>query len=547
MARRAHAYPQVTPAAVDLVDGAIVAAPAGLGATGASQLARRRRAEVLAAGPGRWVLREDAARADSLGLGALPIRRLARPLPVVAAHESEIVVRRHLAAGAAAVVVTRGRSPLGVVRHAPPPADLSMQARLERSLDAASRTLLGTVGRLAADHGVRAFAVGGLVRDAWLEQSAAHHDLDVVVEGDARGIARALADARGATLVEHERFLTASVVLPDGRRIDLATARSERYEEPGALPRVMPAVIGQDLRRRDFSVNAMAVELVSGAFGLLDPLGGARDAVRRRLRVLHPLSFVEDPTRIFRAARYAVRLGFALDAWSARCRALALQLAPYPALSAARVSAELERILADSGAGATLAVLARVGAFRLLAARHRTDPAMLTRLQALPATLAWARVHGTVGPLELLAAALAAGQLPEVEAATLRGLGLSGAPLERVRAALAALPALRERLVGARRPSEAARAVREAGPTTTAWLHLAGDADARARLERLADREADGRTVLGGEAVLGLGVPRGPEVASVLSALRDARLDGEIRDRQGEIDYVKSWLQTKEG
>jgi tRNA nucleotidyltransferase (CCA-adding enzyme) len=547
MARRAHAYPQVMPIAADLVDGVVVAAPPTLAATDATRLARRRHADVLAAGEGRWVLREDAARADSLGLGSLPIRRLARPLPTVPARESEIAVRRHLAAGAAAVVVLRGRVPLGVVRRAPPPADISLQARLERSLDAESRALLGLVGRLAADHGARAFAVGGLVRDAWLDGSTAQHDLDVVVEGEAWRIARALAEARGGTLVEHERFLTASVALPDGRRVDVVTARSERYEEPGALPRVMPAAIAQDLRRRDFTVNAMAVELGSGAFGLLDPLGGAADVARRRLRVLHPLSFVEDPTRIFRAARYAARLGFALDTWSARCRALALELAPYPALSAARVTAELERILADQAAGASLAALARAGAFRLLCARHRAGHATRARLLALPATLTWARAHGAVAPLEILGAALAAGQTPEVEAATLRALGLSGAPLARVREALAAMPALSERLAAARRPSEAARAVREAGPTTTAWLHLAGDADARARLERLADHEADARPLLGGDAVLGLGVPRGPEVAAALSALRDARLDGEIRDRQDEMDYVRSWLQTKEG
>jgi len=549
MARRAHAYPQVMPTAADLVDGAVVAAPPELAATDATRLARRRGAEVLAAGEGRWVLREDAGRADALGVGALPIRRLARPLPVVAVRDSEIVVRRHLAAGAAAVIVARGRAPLGVVRRAPPPAVIAMQARLERSLDAESRSLLAVVGRLAADHGGRAFAVGGLVRDAWLGRDAAHHDLDVVIEGDARLVARALADARGGTLVEHERFLTASVALPDGRRVDVVTARSERYEEPGALPRVMPAAIAQDLRRRDFSANAMAVELASGTFGLLDPLGGAADVARRRLRVLHPLSFVEDPTRIFRAARYAARLGFTLDAWSARCRALALELAPYSALSAARVAAELERILADAGAGAALAGLARAGAFRLLTSRHRVSRATLAWLRALPATLAWARAHAAVPSLEVLAAALSAGQPPDVAAATLRGLGLSGAPLGRVHEAVATTSALDERLAGARRPSEAARAVREAGPTTAAWLHVAGDAATRARLERLVAAEPDGRSLLGGEAVLGLGVPRGPDVAAVLGALRDARLDGEIRDRQGEIDYVRSWLtnRKKEG
>jgi tRNA nucleotidyltransferase (CCA-adding enzyme) len=550
VARRAHAYPQVMPSAADLVDGPVVAAPSTLAATDAMRLARRRGADVLGTGESRWVLREDVGRAGALGLGGLAIARLARPLPVVNARDSEIAVRRHLAGGAPAVVVVRGRAPLGVVRRAPPPATISMQALFERWLDADRRALLGIAGRLAADHGARAFAVGGLVRDAWLGRPGGQHDLDVVVEGDARLVARGLAAALGGTLVEHERFLTASVTLSAGRRVDVVTARSERYEEPGALPRVMPAAIGQDLKRRDFAVNAMAVELASGTFALLDPLGGAADVTRRQLRILHPLSFVEDPTRIFRAARYAVRLGFTLDGWSVRCRTLALELGPYPALSPARVATELERVLAEGGAGLALAGLARAGAFRLLAARHRATRACVARLTALPATLQWAHARrlATV-PLELLAGVLAADQPEAVAAAVLRGLGLSGVPLGRVREALAITPALSERLAAAGRPSEGARALREAGPLAPAWLHLAGDDAIRGRLGRLAGAEPDARPVLGGDAVLDLGVARGPDVATVLGALRDARLDGEIHDRQGEMDYVKAWLstRTKEG
>jgi tRNA nucleotidyltransferase (CCA-adding enzyme) len=550
MARRAQAYPQVTATAADLVDGAVVAAPPTLAATDAMRLARRRGADVLAAGHGRWVLREDAVRADALGLGTLPIARLARPLLLVGARDSEIAVRRRLAAGAPVVVVVRGRTPLGVVRRAPPPATISMQARLERGLDAESRTLLATVGRLAAAHGARAFAVGGLVRDAWLGR-APRHDLDVVVEGDARLIARALADALRGTLVEHERFLTASVELPGGRRVDVVTARSERYEAAGALPRVMPAPIAHDLKRRDFGINAMAVELASGTFGLLDPLGGAADVERRRLRILHPLSFVEDPTRIVRAARYAARLDFALDAWSARCRTLALELAPYAALSPARIVTELTRLLGDAAPGPALAALGRAGAFRLLAPGHRVTRATLGWLEALPATLVWTRERGLAAPaLELIGATLAARQPATVADATLRGLGLAGTPLDRVREALDRAPVVGEVLAATRRPSAAAQAVRQASPTTLAWLRLTGDAAARERLERVLDADRDARPALGGADVLGLGVTRGPDVTAALGALRDARLDGEIRDRQGEIDYVRTWLAnrtTKEG
>ena len=543
MASRARTYPQVTPTAADLVDGAVVAAPPALSAADGLRLARRRNVDVLAAGARDFVLREDLARAEALGAGDLPLRRLTRPLPALAARAGEIAVRRALAAGAPAVVVLNGRAAAGVVRRAPAPAAISMQARLARVLDAASLALLTEIGRLATAHGASAYVVGGLVRDAWLGRAPARHDLDVAIEGDALSVARALADARGGTLVEHHRFLTASVGLPEGRRVDLVTARSERYEGEGSLPHVLPAAIGQDLRRRDFSVNAMAAELGSGAFALLDPLGGAADVARRSLRVLHPLSFVEDPTRIFRAARYAARLGFTLDAWSARARALALERAPYAELSPARIVAELERILADAEPATALGALARAGAFRLLDPRYRAGRATLARLGRVPATLDWARERRLAAPgLELMAAALAAGQPCEVATVVLRRLGLAGAPLERVRAATDGARALAARLEAAGRASEAARLARASSPTALAWLHLEGDAPARARLERRLAPAGEGRLELGGDAVIALGVARGPDVARVLGALRDAWLDGEIRDRQGEIDYVRSWL-----
>jgi len=549
MARRAQIYPQVMATAADLIDGPVVTAPATLGAADAMRLARRRDADVLGAGGDRWILRADVARAHALGLDDLPMARLARPLPTVAARESEIIVRRHLAAGAPAVVVLRGRSAIGVVRRTPPPVAISMRARIERWVDAESRALLDTAGRLAAEQGARAYVVGGVVRDAWLGREPGGHDLDVVVEGDARLVARALTAALGGTLVEHERFLTASVELPTGRRIDVVTARSERYEEPGALPHVMPAAIGEDLRRRDFTVNAMAIALGDEALTLLDPLGGAGDAEAKRLRVLHPLSFVEDPTRIFRAARYAARLGFALDGWTERCRALALELGPYAVLSPARIAAELERILAERSAGVALAALARTGVFRLLAAKYRSAKTAGARLTALPAALEWARARRAApARMELLAAALAADQTQPVADTTLRALGLSGAPLERVKQALASAAGWRERLAAARRPSEIARLLREAGPLGAAWLHLTSDDAARRRLARL-DAEETARPSLGGEALVELGVPRGPELAVVLSGLRDARLDGDVRDQASELDYVRRWVatRTKEG
>ena len=535
MARRAHVYPQVVLTAADVVDTDVLSAPAGVTASDALRLARRRRARVLACGPRHHVLADDLARAESLGLGELLARELARPLPIVAARTPELTVRRHLTDGAPAVIVVgRGAVARGATSRA-----LPARARFEPSLPAAMRTLLADVARVAAAQGARAFVVGGVVRDAWRGELVGG-DLDVVVEGDGPAVARALADTLHGALVEHERFLTASVRASSHGRIDVATSRSERYDAPGALPRVLPAPIAQDLQRRDFTVNAMAVEVTTETWDLLDPFAGSVDLEQRRLRILHPLSFVEDPTRLLRAARYAARLALSPDAWTARCQSLALRLAPYPALSGQRIAAELERVLDEPCAVQALALLARGGVPRLLDLRWRLTRGVEAALAALPATLAWTRQHHLARPAVVATLALAAEQPSAVADAMAGQLGLTGEPLRELRRTLAETPALARQLAAAS-PSAAGGALRGASGIALASLHLAGGA-ARARVEWWVTTGRTVEPVLRGDDVLELGVPRGPAVAAALAALRDARVDGRVVDRAAEMDYVRSWM-----
>src|SRR5205823_10028797 len=212
--------------------------------------------------------------------------------------------------------------------------------------------------------------------------------------------------------------------------------------------------------------------------------------------------------------------------------------------------AELELILADAEPGRALAALARAGVFRLLDPRYRATRAGIARLAAMPATLAWARTQGlAVEGVELIATTLTAEAPREIAGAMVRRLGLTGAPLDRVRDALERAPALRERVRAPGPTSAAARAVREAGPTALAWLDLTNGASTRPAVERLLTRVGRARPELAGDTLIALGVAKGPDVARVLGALRDARLDGNIRDRQGEIDSVRGWRQhgEKEG
>src|SRR5262245_29166472 len=406
-------------------------------------LARAGRLHVAACtvGPndGRVVLSDDLRRAVALGLGDVPATRLARDLPEVGAEAGEIAVRRELAEGAPLVLVRGGAShllgaisPVGTMGTGA--MGPSLAARLDAALDEESRRLLRRLARLAEGQGSRAFLVGGAVRDALAgEAHRAGRDLDVVVEGDGLAVAHQLAAEMRWEIDAHPRFLTASLFGPEDRRVDVAAARAEQYDARGALPRIRPADITEDLARRDFTVNAMAVELSSGAFYLVDPLGGQRDLARRRLRILHPLSFVEDPTRLFRAARYAVRLGLTPDQWTVHCRDLALEQAPFDALSGARLAAELTLIAREEHPARVLARLGREGAFRLFASRHRYSPCTAEQFRALAPTFDWARGHGlAVSPLELIALILLADQTPSVVTEGLDRLAMRGATRTRL-------------------------------------------------------------------------------------------------------------------
>ncbi len=167
---------------------------------------------------------------------------------------------------------------------------------------------LEALGRLADERGERAHAVGGFVRDMLLGR--ANFDVDVVVEGDGVAFAEAYGHQHGVPVKIHRRFGTAVLVLSKEFHIDVTSARSEYYVRPGALPTVERSSLRQDLFRRDFTINAMAACLEPSRFGAIaDPFGGLRDLESGVVRVLHGLSFIDDPTRILRAARFEERYG----------------------------------------------------------------------------------------------------------------------------------------------------------------------------------------------------------------------------------------------
>jgi tRNA nucleotidyltransferase (CCA-adding enzyme) len=283
--------------------------------------------------------------------------------------------------------------------------------------------LLKTAGELAQEHDFEAYVVGGFVRDILLGRQ--NFDVDLVVEGDGIAFAGLLAEKLGGRRKAHKKFQTAVVVLPDDSRIDVATARLEYYEYPAALPTVELSSIKMDLYRRDFTINALAVHLNPRKFGhLVDFFGAQRDLKDRIIRVLHSLSFVEDPTRILRAVRFESRFNFRIGAQTERLIKNAVQMNFFQQLSGSRIFHELRLIFEEKN---VLKCLERMQQFKLLGHLHprlTLDVRQTQLVDKIEAVLDWYRllyIEPAPAPWKLYLLALTIGfEEADVEALTQR-------------------------------------------------------------------------------------------------------------------------------
>ena len=231
---------------------------------------------------------------------------------------------------------------------------------LKEKLSLTLQGVLRDAGNLAGEMGFSAYVVGGMVRDLLLGLQTI--DVDIVIEGQGIHFARSLADRLHATVRCHERFGTATLMVPDQLRVDIATARTELYERPAALPRVSPGSIRDDMARRDFTINTLAASLMPGEFGrVLDDFGGVRDLRERHIRALHERSFIDDPTRIFRAVRFEKRLDFRIVRSTEQWIADALSRSLLEELEDYRIAAELRLILEETDPAGPLRRLSELG------------------------------------------------------------------------------------------------------------------------------------------------------------------------------------------
>jgi tRNA nucleotidyltransferase (CCA-adding enzyme) len=453
-------------------------------------------------------------------------------------------------------------APKAMIAGAPPRLRPELAARVE------------VVARLAAERGVAAYLVGGTVRDLLLGRDGP--DLDFVVAGDGLGLAAAVAAELGGRLLRHDDFLTADVIDGAGIHLDIATARQERYPTVAALPEVWPvAALEQDLRRRDFTVNAMALPLSAAGDGgggrLIDPFDGRRDLAAGALRMLHDRSFLDDPTRVLRGVRFEARLGFRLTPESEAQARQAVAAGAFARLSGSRLRHELELLLeTEGGAEAALAGVARLqelGVLAILHSRLALDAEARQRLLAAAVEHDWylanvagagatgagaasAHAAGSGAPVAgcgaatalaarsqrrpvrrwmLLLLALAAGLPSEAECGELAGrLLLAGADRRLVsgfgRRLAAALPGL----VPGALPHQVDEALAGLAEEELLLLAATGGAPAQAWVRRyLGDLRPLALGIRGAD-LLAAGARRGPEIGLALRATREARLDGRI-------------------
>ena len=409
---------------------------------------------------------------------------------------------------------------------------MNVSDRLEQRLTGGRLYVLRELSRLAACHGIDLYLVGGSVRD--ILANAPLTDIDIMASGNAERLVESIRGQRDATVRKASAFGTWSLTVR-GVEVDLATARREIYKRPGALPSVFPGTVEDDLARRDFSINAMAISLDGESWGdLLDPHGGARDLEHGLIRVLHEQSFEDDATRILRAIRYACRRDFRLES---RSGALLERSLPYlSTISPDRVRHEIERIFREKRAGAMIEMARRLGVLAAIHPGLRAEPVTLRAIESDP--------QNHARRAELLLGSMVQSVADCDADAVIERLNLNADWTRLVRDVATVrtrLPELEDEKVtrsrvfgllhGLHPNAVESCAMSVSDPTVAGWLRV------------YLDELRYVRPLLNGDDLMALGVPEGPAVGLMLTELLDARLDGLVATVEDEEGVVRRALQ----
>jgi tRNA nucleotidyltransferase (CCA-adding enzyme) len=404
----------------------------------------------------------------------------------------------------------------------------NLSAKLEKFLPPPVLALIKIAGKEAANMGQELYIVGGVVRDLFLARI--NYDFDLVIEGDAVSLAKKLAGDTGAKLTVHERFGTAKLIYPEFS-LDLATARSETYSRPGALPSVKPGSLKDDLIRRDFSINAMALHVNPKQYGqLVDLYGGQKDIEHRLIRILHSKSFIDDATRILRAIRYEWRLGFRLEAETKKL--LRRDAAMLDTISGDRLRHELELILKEPEPERSIGRAGKLGVLKHLHQSLKGNDNLVEAFRKArqltksspPSIYLCLLIYGlTEKENEELISRL---NFPKTSAQAMRQTLQLKKQLHKLDNPRLKSSDIYRLLQGYSPPAIYANVAASKSPIVIKHLNLYLD---KLRYVKL---------LLNGSDLLKMGIPSGPKVGQVLDTLLKAKLNGEVRTRKDEEKLV---------
>ncbi len=426
----------------------------------------------------------------------------------------------------------------------------NLKGLMEERLPPAITEALRLVGEVADDAGFPVYLVGGIVRDLFLRVE--NLDVDIVVEGDGITFAGMLVKMTGGRMKTHQKFRTAVVVLPNGLKLDIATARLEYYDAPAALPTVELSSIKKDLYRRDFTINTLAVRLNRKRYGeLIDFFGGLRDIKEKTIRALHSLSFVEDPTRVLRAVRFEQRFDFHLSKHTQNLIKSAVNMKLFNRLTGERIYDELVHMFSEAE---PLKILKRLRELDLLRFVHPSikGTAETERLFAgIAETLTWFRLlylDLTVSTWYLYFLGLIDRLRDTAAAEALDRLAVPARTAERIRQARVRC---RDILYAFSK---------EPAMTPSRVYELLSPLDVEAILFVMAKAKHDAakkyislyltqlrnvRITLTGDDLKKLGIPPGPRYRNILADLLEARLDGRVRNRDEELAFARERIGVR--
>ena len=413
------------------------------------------------------------------------------------------------------------------------PDIINLARKIEKELPSELASFMQAAGEVAADKGQSLYLVGGVVRDLLLEK--ANFDLDLVVEGNAIELAQQLAAVKRGKITTHPRFNTAKIQW-DKWSVDFATARSETYAKPGALPSVKSNSIDCDLFRRDFTINTMAIELSPSRYGeLIDRYGGRDDLEHKLIRILHEKSFTDDATRIWRGLRYEQRLDFQLE--RSTLKLLKRDISMLDTISGDRIRYELECTFKEEEPEK---VLRRAGELKVL---RRLHPALKGNGWLADKFKAARQPAYQGAPSFGLYLALLAYRLTSEESEQLTSyLRLSKSAAQIVRDTADIKSKLKTLAYPELSRSHLYRLLHGYSQPAIITNSIASESPiARQHMEVFLNELRYVKPVLNGDDLKRMGIAQGPQIKEILQRLHEARLDGKVTSKEGEEELVKGW------